>query len=474
MQQNNQHWLRHRGARVFTRLPIALFCALSLLTVLSRQAAADLLDATFNVGTGAEGGFIESMLVEPDGKILVCGNFTSFNGYPRSYIARLNPDGSVDPAFTADVGYWVRSMARQSDGKIIVGGFFGNVGWFPRNCVARLNSDGSLDETFDPGTGCEGRVVEADPTDSFVFSVAAQMDGKVVIGGNFATFNGVASKGIARLNSDGSLDSTFQVGSGVNSWVRSLQVEANDRILASGWFTSYNGQSADRMVLINTNGTRDSLFNPYFGESCAVYTAARQMDQKIVVVGHTISSDFEKKIARLNTDGSYDGTFDVGTGANEKVEGVAIQSDGKIVIAGYFTDYNNYSVNNIARLEPNGALDASFNVATDNWIWTVLLQADGRILICGAFTTVNGHSRSGIARLLPADRPMPFQPRYTGAAFTVAVPTQAGKNYSLQYKNEFSATTWDSLPAIAGDGTIKILSDLNPSSNARFYRVLME
>src|ERR1051325_10595571 len=124
-------------------------------------AQSTFLDTSFDPGSGAND-LVESLVVQPDGKILICGIFTQFNGQPRSYIARLNPDGSLDNTFVAAPSYWVRYMALQGDGKILIGGFFTNVGGAPRNRIARLNPDGSLDTSFDPGHGCEGKVVPAD------------------------------------------------------------------------------------------------------------------------------------------------------------------------------------------------------------------------------------------------------------------------------------------------------------------------
>src|SRR5688500_11684120 len=79
--------------------------------------AASLLDTTFEIGTGANG-IVEQVLQQPDGKILICGNFTTFNGANKGYVARLNNSGSVDRTFTAGPGYWVRHLALQADGKI--------------------------------------------------------------------------------------------------------------------------------------------------------------------------------------------------------------------------------------------------------------------------------------------------------------------------------------------------------------------
>src|SRR5947209_19180074 len=89
----------------------------------SSMFAGSLVDKSFNPGSGANG-FVETVLEQPDGKILICGNFTQFNGVPMGYIGRLNPDGSIDPSFSGHAGYWVRTMALQPDGKVVIGGWF--------------------------------------------------------------------------------------------------------------------------------------------------------------------------------------------------------------------------------------------------------------------------------------------------------------------------------------------------------------
>src|SRR5881394_3924530 len=104
-----------------SRCRIALLTLIGCLNIFARSAS--LVDGAFNIGTGANG-IVEQVLQQPDGKILICGNFTTFNGQPKLYMARLNNDGSVDTSFTAGPGYWTRHMALQSDGKIVIGGYF--------------------------------------------------------------------------------------------------------------------------------------------------------------------------------------------------------------------------------------------------------------------------------------------------------------------------------------------------------------
>lgn len=439
------------------------------------QAQTNFLDLTFDIGTGAQGGFVESMAVQPDGKILICGNFTSFNGQPKRYIARLHSNGSVDTNFTADVSYWVRYMALQQDGKVVIGGYFTSVEGQPRSLIARLNSNGSLDTNFVVGTGCTGSMgVAVDgKTNAFIFAIAIQPDQKILIGGNFTNYNGTSKKGVARLHTNGVIDTTL-VGTGVNNWVRSMRVLANGQIMLTGWFTEYNNRSYNRMVRVNPNGSADTNFNAFFGDLTSVYTSAELPDGKMIAAGHTVNSNsvFQQEIVRLHTNGVYDTAFNTGgSGANEKVQSVALQADGKIIMGGFFTAYNGVRVDNIARLNSDGSLDNTFTANVDSWIWTVLIQNDGKVLICGGFNNVNGSSRNGIARLNATPSLSLFNAKRFADGFEVSIISKTGNSYSLQYKDSISSPNWTSLPAVAGDGSVKILIDSNPSTTNRFYRV---
>ena len=156
------------------------------------------LDTGFNPGSGANSN-VEYLALQSDGKVLIGGAFTNFNRTARIRIARLNGDGSLDAGFDAGLGAndSVFSVAVQSDGKVLIGGWFTNVNGTTRNFVARLNSDGTLDASFDPGAN------------NTVYSVAVQSDGKILIGGDFSMVKGTSRNRITRLNSDGSLDGGF-------------------------------------------------------------------------------------------------------------------------------------------------------------------------------------------------------------------------------------------------------------------------
>jgi uncharacterized delta-60 repeat protein len=363
--------------------------------------AASILDTTFDPGTGANG-IVEQALPVSGGKILICGNFTTFNGQSRSYIARLNSDGSLDHTFFGQPSYWVRNMSVQGDGKIIIGGFFKGVQGVPRSLIARLNTDGSLDTSFDPGSGMTNIIAGGidGNIDPFVFWTAVQPDGKILATGNFRNYNGASSVGIVRINPDGSRDTSFNVGGGLDSWGRHIRLQSNGQIVLAGWFTSYNGKSANRLVRINPDGSPDYTFNPFFGDRTAIYATVAVGGDKMVASGHSLNLEglFLREMERLNADGSVDSSF-VGY-TNDKTESLAVQGDGKVIAVGNFTAANGVQRRSVARFNPDGSLDTVWGAQIDNYVWSVALQGDGKALISGGFYTVDGQSRNGVARLL--------------------------------------------------------------------------
>jgi uncharacterized delta-60 repeat protein len=199
------------------------------------------LDTAFDPGTGAVPDVL-CTAIQSDGKIIIGGQFTIYNGTARNRIARVNADGSLDAGFNPGTGAdsIVHCTAIQSDGKIIIGGLFSTYDETARNNIARLNADGSLDDMFNPGTGA----------DEFVSCAAIQSDGKIIIGGEFTSYNGTARNRIARVNADGSLDDMFNPGTGADEFVSCAAIQSDGKIIIGGEFTSYNGTERNRIARI--------------------------------------------------------------------------------------------------------------------------------------------------------------------------------------------------------------------------------
>jgi len=377
-----------------------LFLLFILVLPFLTQAQDGSNDLTFNVGEFIQGykanGGVSGIALQPDGKVLIGGDFTTVNGTPSDRIARLNSDGSLDSSFNPGTGanFTIFNFALQSDGKILIVGDFFVYNGTARGRIARLNADGSLDTSFNPDTGADSRI----------WSLVIQPDGKILIVGAFNSYDGVAINRIARLNTDGSLDTSFNPGTGANNIVQSLALQPDGKILIGGLFTSYNGTVINRIARLNSNGSLDTSFNPGTGANDIVQTLALQPDGKILIGGDFSSYNGTTIIrsARLNADGSLDTSFNPGTGANNRISTFALQPDGKILIGGLFNSYNGTTINRIARLSADGSLDTSFNPGSGplGTVRTLVLQPDDKILVGGSFASYDGVSRNGVSRLL--------------------------------------------------------------------------
>src|SRR6266853_1476212 len=312
------------------------------------------LDTSFDPGTGADGE-ITAAVLQSDGRIIVAGRFTSFNGFTHNGICRLNADGSVDQTFGLGNGInnaAALALALQSDGRIIVGGQFSQIDLTQRFNLARLNNDGSVDLSFDPLNGPNGDVN----------AIVIQPDGRIVIGGTFIGYNGFARGGVARVLGNGVLDPSFDSGVGTGGNVFALALQHNGQIVLGGRFVQYSGTNRTFIARVFGDGSLDFGFNPVPNDW--VQSLAVEPDDRILVGGFFtgINGFGRNRIARLNTNGSVDLTFDPGAGCvgsltNDatQVRSIALQQFGRILAGGIFTSYNNQLRDNIVRLFDNAA-----------------------------------------------------------------------------------------------------------------------
>jgi trimeric autotransporter adhesin len=357
------------------------------------------LDTTFNqldIGFKAEANeMIHALALQSDGKVVIGGTFTAYNDTARKGIARLNSDGYLDVSFNPGSGAnnSVYALAVQGDGKIIIGGGFTAYNGATRSYLARLNADGSLDAGFAPNFN------------DAVYAVAVQKDGKVLIGGAFTSVNDVPCNYITRLNADGSLDATFTLGTGANNAVYTIALQTDGKILIGGAFSFYNAVSRNGVARLNADGVLDTSFNPGSGASGGtVYTLAIQNDGKVLIGGYftAFNGVARNYIARLNTNGVLDTTFNPGSGASGGgVLSIAVQTDGKIVIGGYFTAYNGTNRSGVARLNANGTVDASFYPGNgfNGGVLSTAIQSDEKFIVGGSFTSYNSVIKNRIARI---------------------------------------------------------------------------
>ena len=399
--------------------------------------------ATFagNIETGYT---VYALAVQPNGRVLVGGFFNDVNGEPSISLARLNTDGSLDPAFTVNnTNGAVNSFALQSSGKILVGGQFTTItsgGYLSiRNNFAGLEINGNVDKTLDTGT-----------LNGQVRIIVPQPDGKVIIAGEFTSILGVPRNKIARLNADGSLDMGFDPNPG-SGRIFAVALDAFGRVYVGGEFTFIGGQGrqfiarldpingaadsfdpmpSDYVLAIHVNpsgsvfigggfqfigvdgiphiakldantGQPDTLFNPV--PNGDVYAIAQEPTGRVIFAGDFTelspagTPEVHNRIAKVFADGTIDNTFSAGI--DSRVLALKLQSNGQILIGGNFTQVNMQLRNYIARLNFDGIVDPTFDPNANGQVNSISIQSNGKILITGGFSTVRGLPRNRVARL---------------------------------------------------------------------------
>lgn len=356
-------------------------------------ASTSWLDSDFNPNVSTANSQVSVVALQSDGKILIGGDFTSVGGQTRKTIARLNSDGTLDETFIdANVekdhpGASVNAIAIQSDGKILIGGDFLRVSGVTRNYMARLNSDGTLDPTFNPSPN------------GFVRSIVIDSSGGVVVGGDFTTIASTARNRMARLNSGGTLDPTFNPNISFSSVftpnVRSILIQSDGKIIFGGEFDRVVGgpgtgeaSTRNRIARLESNGTLDSTFNPNLNAAVRTIVAFTGTDLLIGGDFTSVGGVTHNRIARLDSSGNLVPAFNPNPDGG--VHAISVQSDDRTLIGGNFSKIGSDDRYFLARLSSSGSLDAAFNLRLGASVNTLVRESSGKSVVGGVFTCVGG------------------------------------------------------------------------------------
>ena len=452
------HHLNHAIRRTWWFATAAMLLATyaSHVNAIPAQTPGD-LDLSFGAGSGVIASLVigsgtnqhlTAMALQPDRKLVVAG----YCDGPTSQdfcVARINPDGTLDASFVGPLGNGggkflldisaasdaASAVLIQPDGKIVIAGSCYN-GANSDFCIARLNPNGSRDSTFNgPGGAGNGQVMlPIGASDDYATAMALQPDGKIVLVGNciLGSQNDFCA---ARLNVDGSFDTSFvgpnNTGAGKflfgmgssNDYATAIALQADGMILIAGYCVSAMVDFDFCIARLNTVGAFDTTFDgpsgngngkfllPIGGSNDLLSAMLIQPDGKIVLAGSCLVSVANNDfcLTRLFSDGTFDATFDgpSGTGngkillpitaaKSDNVAALTLQPDGKLLIAGHCDNGGNEDFC-VARLHIDGTLDASFDGpsgtgngkfllpigGSDDVATSLLLQPDGKLVVAG-------------------------------------------------------------------------------------------
>lgn len=369
------------------------------------------LDTTYN-GNDFDGP-ITSIALQSDGKILAAGSFTKYNNTAAKNIIRLNTNGTRDNTFAVGSGFGyynydsdksIRKVAVVNGDKILVAGNFWTYNGISKKYMIKLNGDGSIDNAFNFDAGYDLGVKGFD----------LQQNGKIVV---------AYSSRVMRFNIDGSIDSDFNIldggGNGVSGGdIKCIAVRNDDKIYLGGKFViSLNRQYVARL---NADGTVDPGFfpkkfyttTPEDSNYNGVFSLLPQADGKVIIGGsfRKFGDDWVGGIIRLKNDGTLDSSFSgrissmrYGNPFSEVVQHLSFYNDGSIIAGGRILLYNEVAANNIVRFSAtDGQVNMSFrNICKgfDRAPHKIFVQQDGKMIVTGAFSSYNGITRDRIIRL---------------------------------------------------------------------------
>jgi len=358
------------------------------------------VEAAFDPAGGPNRAVV-ALTVRPDGRLLCGGLFTQFNGLEYAGLVQLNPDGSVDLGFhpvriavgpdqeNGEVYGGVWAIAEQPDGRILVGGEFPTVNGAFRPNLARFDAEGALDPDF-PAATPNGRIQR----------IVLQPDGKMLLGGCFTTIGGQWHPMVARLNPDGSLDAGFRFSASGFVNLMALGLQPDGKILVGYVNASFVGACAR----LNADGTRDNSFRQSTLSAWSGPNALAVLPTGQILMGgefRTVNGRPRPELARLNPDGTLDQSFQTPFDVNGYATALMPQPDGRVLVAGMLSFTNAPGRHNLVRLNADGSLDQSFDAGAgpDDYVFALAAHARGSVYLGGAFAEVNGQPAPHLARV---------------------------------------------------------------------------
>ncbi|MEO7432606.1 MAG: cadherin-like domain-containing protein [Dokdonella sp.] len=458
-------------------------------------------------------GTIDAIVMQADGGVVFGGSFTSVNGIARTNLARLLPDGGLDPAWSASVDGHVNALAMDASGSIYVGGLFAHVGGQARDNLARLGTSGTLDPAWNPGANAAVQALAVDASgaiyaggdfsvvggttrihlvkigssgsvdanwnpapDAAVEVLASGGGSTLYVGGDFSTIGGQTRARIARLSTAGAGNADSVWNPAANGRVRALAIDASNAIYAGGDFSTIGGQPRQSMAKLSASGggVADPVWNP--AASASVYAIVLDSSNALYAGGDftSIGGSPARFVARLSTLGS--GSADTGwaPAPDNSVLALALNPGGVLHLGGAFGRIDGVVHFALAAVSPTGTVSAT---ASDAEVvgdaYAVVAQPDGGIVVGGNFAKADQTARSNILRLR-SDGTLDSLWDASANGYVLALATDGGGSvYAGGYFNLVGGQTRIGIAKLSGTGSGAADPAWNPSADDVVYSLAL-
>jgi len=372
-------------------------------------------------------------------------------------LAKVSQKGLVDDAFDLGAGpnNTIYKVAQSSDGGYWVGGLFSQVGDTVVSHVAKLNSDGSLDDSFH-STAVNGTV----------FDILEVEEG-LLVGGDF---------GLAMLNADGSNNEAF-MSPELDGAVYAISASPGRRIVIAGGFTTVNGEKQVRVARLQRDGSVDATFDIGEGPDGDVYAATALHGGKVLLGGLFVTIDglSARRLALVSEDGKLDRSLNAGSGFDGPVRSIEVRADGLLLIGGAFTKYNYQPQNRVALIGLDGrVVESNFNELNLNGpVYSVAERAGGLIAIGGSFTEdpdLGGHNRFVLVEGASSTQPAQLAVGVMDGNLYMKVAGKPGLVYHIEISENMESWSPFTEVTIPAEGAKTL--ELGQTGGNRYYRAV--
>lgn len=340
-------------------------------------------------------------IISYDYNLYIGGNFTTYNGYTANKIIKMSYTGQVDTSFINGSGFNgnVESIAVTSTGKLMVCGWFTAYRGVSVNRIVRLNIDGTLDNSFNSGSGFN----------DIVRQIIVLNDNSIIAVGDFRSYNGTSCNYICKITPTGAVDTTFvsNIGTGFNNQTAHINIFSSTEVLVGGYFTTFNGSTSRALIKLNTTGTVNTnygtLINGYSNVQGIMATHVFPNGNILIGGNFTTYNGVSKNNLALISGKTLISSFNQGTGPNNIVTSIQRSGSNKFLISGDFTTYNGLNYSKLVFLNDDSTVDTTFTPGGgfNSFARTSEVQTDGKLLIGGDFTSYSGTPVNRLIRLNP-------------------------------------------------------------------------